>query len=236
MEKSTLGGRGSGQIRTMEAAAKSSLVTQLLDTVTSSFQGQDEGDEADQTPESPSRKKRRICATSTGSPRPQKTENRPPPPSSDYGDDDFDEFDDDTFMELEASINATQLDSAVKTPIQKAPPKADQRGHETNPIILDEFEDLDDDLFDGAENLVAAVESQHISQAQAQTPSPKPRLPTNTNLGQEPGDLDDEFGDAFGGDFDFEAVELAATQAVQQSNNQSTEVRREASDEITHTK
>lgn len=236
MEKSSLGGRGSGEIRSMEAAAKSSLVTQLLDTVTSSFHGQSQGVGVDQGLESPSPKKRRLCATSTGSPRPQKTEKGPPQYSSDYGDDEFDEFDDDTLMELEASINATQLDAAVKTPVQKPPAETDRKGRESNPIILDEFDDLDDDLFDGAENLVAAVESQHISQAHAYTPSPKPRMPATTKVNEEPGDLDDEFGDAFGGDFDFEAVELAATQAVQQSNNQPTEVRREASDEITHTK
>jgi DNA replication ATP-dependent helicase Dna2 len=131
--------------------------------------------------------------------------------SSDYGDDDFDEFDDDTIMQLEASINTTQLETNPQPEVAVA---------ENNPLCeiddetpekfdgkLDEFDDLDDDFFDEAEDLITA-DSQQVSQA-----------PATTKLD----DLDDEFGDAFGGDFDFEAVELAATQAAQ---NCSGDVRR----------
>lgn len=181
MERSTSGSLNSDK----EMEAKSSLVTALLDTVTSSINGNDQ---------SPSPKKRRICATSTGSPRPKA-------PASDYGDDDFDDFDDDTIMQLEASINATQLDKEEPElppqPLETAKdePEAEKPADTPDPDKLDEFDDLDDDIFDDAEDLLTSVE-------QAQTVTPV-----------DP-DPDDEFGDPFGGDFDFEAVELAATQAV----------------------
>jgi DNA replication ATP-dependent helicase Dna2 len=183
VERSTSGSLNSEK----EMEAKSSLVTALLDTVTSSINGNDQ---------SPSPKKRRICATSTGSPRPKA-------PASDYGDDDFDDFDDDTIMQLEASINATQLDHKEEPELppqlletEKDEPEAENPADTPDtPDKLDEFDDLDDDIFDDAEDLLTSVE-----QAQTLTPvDPDP---------------DDEFGDPFGGDFDFEAVELAATQAV----------------------
>lgn len=187
VERSTSGSLNSEK----EMEAKSSLVTALLDTVTSSINGNDQ---------SPSPKKRRICATSTGSPRPKA-------PASDYGDDDFDDFDDDTIMQLEATINATQLDKEEpELPPQPLEGKPEDEPAEkladtpvdnptATPDKLDEFDDLDDDIFDDAEDLLTSVE-------QAQTVTPVDNDP------------DDEFGDPFGGDFDFEAVELAATQAV----------------------
>lgn len=224
LDKSSLGARGSGDIRTMEAAAKSSLVTQLLDTVTSSFHGQSESDDADRTAESPSLKKRRISPPNTGSPCRKKSAKPLLLPSSDYGDDEFDEFDDDTLLELEASINATQVEPTINPSKEQDTLEPSKQGNQSNPIQLDEFEDLDDEIFDGAETLIAEVESQHISQAPAQTPTPKPRARPTAKVDNGPGDFDDDFGDAFGGDFDFEAVELAATQAVQQSNTKSAEV------------
>ncbi|RBQ80530.1 hypothetical protein FVER14953_20755 [Fusarium verticillioides] len=233
VERSTSGSRLSTEMEEMEAS-KSSMVNALLDTVTSSINGPSE--EPQDAPESPSPKKRRIYTTSSGSPRLSKTRARsqtpaedpaqqhvqvparapvqlphPEPASSDYGDDDFDEFDDDTIMQLEASINTTQLEANQQPEVVAA---------ENNPVTendkktperfggkLDEFDDLDDDFFDEAEDLITA-DSQQVSQAPATT---------------ELDDLDDEFGDAFGGDFDFEAVELAATQAAQ---NCSGDVRR----------
>ncbi|KAM0426761.1 hypothetical protein ACHAPT_008077 [Fusarium lateritium] len=170
VERSTSGSFNSEK----EMEAKSSLVTALLDTVTSSINGNDQ---------SPSPKKRRICATSTGSPRLKDG------PASDYGDDDFDDFDDDTIMQLEATINATQLEAKAEPPAPEPETRPDE---EPEAGKLDEFDDLDDDIFDDAEDLLTSVE-------QAQTTTVDP---------------DDEFGDPFGGDFDFEAVELAATQAV----------------------
>ncbi|KAH7167241.1 DNA replication factor Dna2-domain-containing protein [Fusarium sp. MPI-SDFR-AT-0072] len=203
VERSTSGSRLSTEMEEMEAS-KSSMVNALLDTVTSSINGPSE--EPQDAPESPSPKKRRIYTTSTRSP----VQLPPPEPaSSDYGDDDFDEFDDDTIMQLEASINTTQLETnpqpevavAENNPLceidDKTPEKFDGK--------LDEFDDLDDDFFNEAEDLITG-DSQQVSQA-----------PARTKLD----DLDDEFGDAFGGDFDFEAVELAATQAAQNCSGDS---------------
>ncbi|KAM5348737.1 hypothetical protein ACJ41O_008560 [Fusarium nematophilum] len=205
VERPTSGSRLSGEKEDLEAS-KSSLVTALLDTVTSSINGQIE--DADQLMESPSPKKRRICATSSGSPRRLKLQPQPQvqpqgSDSSDYGDDDFDDFDDDTMMQLEASINATQLETANPQPdVTHLDQQKDQKS------VVDEFDDLDDDIFDEAEDLITSVESQQISQPANTTPQPQA-------IEADLGDLDDEFGDAFGADFDFEAVELAATQATQ---------------------
>lgn len=218
-------------------ASKSSMVTALLDTVTSSIHGQSE--EAQDAPESPSPKKRRIYTTSSGSPRQLKTQSRPTPQmkppaqpplqrpaqspartkapepaSSDYGDDEFDEFDDDTILQLEASITTTQLE---------ADPQPDLTGTENaqpdefDDKLLEEFGDLDDDIFDEAEELITA-NSQQLPQAPLST---------------KPDDLDEDFGDAFEGDFDFEAVELAATQAAQ---NCSGDVRRRTQEDPQHAK
>ncbi|KAJ4012936.1 DNA replication endonuclease-helicase Dna2 [Fusarium irregulare] len=222
VERSTSASRLSFEKEEMEAS-KSSMVTALLDTVTSSINGQSE--EPQDTPESPSPKKRRIGATSSGSPvqlkpqprpqpqiqppaqapmqdliRPLAATKAPEPALSDYGDDDFDEFDDDTILQLEASMTATQSEigprpeTAATTTTTKStlPDEFDDK-------LLDEFEDLDEDIFDEAEELIT-TNSQSVPQA-----------PGTTKVD----DLDEDFGDAFEGDFDFEAVELAATQAAQ---------------------
>ncbi|KAF4455543.1 DNA replication ATP-dependent helicase Dna2 [Fusarium austroafricanum] len=231
VERSTSGSRLSSEMEEMEAS-KTSMVTALLDTVTSSINGPSE--EPQDAPESPSPKKRRIYTTSSGSPRQLKFQPRPQPPvqlpaqpplqpptrppaqlkapepaSSDYGDDEFDEFDDDTIMQLEASINATQLEanlqSEVALPESKPPDPIGEMLPDKFDDKLDEFDDLDDDFFDDAEDVITA-DSQQV---------PQVPLPTKTD------DLDDEFGDAFGGDFDFEAVELAATQAAQNCSGDS---------------
>lgn len=202
VERSTSGSR-SGEKEDPEAASKSSLVTALLDTVTSSINEQSAGSR-DELPESPSPKKRRICATSSGSPRQKKVQL---PESSDYGDDDLDDFDDDTLMQLEASISATQLGAQVDQ--EKTIP---QESKKEVPQVSDEFDDLDDDIFDEAENLIASAESRHTSQVVGGNRTPQ--KPTTAPVGAGE---DDEFEDAFEGDFDFEAVELAATQAVKQS-------------------
>jgi DNA replication ATP-dependent helicase Dna2 len=71
----------------------------------------------------------------------------------------------------------------------------------------DEFNEFDDDVFDGAEDLVAQVEAKHASQSQFQ--GQQHGKPAN-NWGA---DDDDAYGDDFD-DIDFDAVELAATQTA----------------------
>lgn len=146
----------------------------------------------------------------------------PEPASSDYGDDEFDEFDDDTILQLEASITTTQLEADPQpdltgTENAQLDEFDDKISDEFDDKLLEEFGDLDDDIFDEAEELITA-NSQQLPQA---APSTKPD------------DLDEDFGDAFEGDFDFEAVELAATQAAQ---NCSGDVRRRTQEDPQHAK
>lgn len=118
--------------------------------------------------------------------------------SSDYGDD---EFDDETLLELDASI----LVQGDESTLVVSPEESDQQAQPVQKAADDDFGEFDDDFFDGAEDLVAEVEAKHASQ--------------NPLLGQQPtapakawvGD-DDGFGDDFD-DVDFDAVEMAATQA-----------------------
>ncbi|KAI5467738.1 hypothetical protein BGZ63DRAFT_35040 [Mariannaea sp. PMI_226] len=215
VERSASGGRANGDREDTDAASKSSLVTALLDTVTSSINGQRDDEASDSMAESPSPKKRRVGPTASGSPQPLKSQPTTKA-TSDYGDDDFDELNDDDMLELEASINATQLETPLG---QRSTAKVELReeGEEdVKPAIADEFDDLDDDIFDEAEDLVVKVESQHTSQPPAKSLTPRGSRNAAKIGGTE--DLDDEFGDAFGGDFDFDAVELAATQAVKQNH------------------
>lgn len=122
--------------------------------------------------------------------------------SSDYGDDDFD---DDTLMELDAVLNIFQgpEPTAVSVP-ENAPVVSVPAAAEED---FDEF-DVDDDFFDGAEDLLAEVEAKHLSQV----PKQQNVEPVQIEARPQQADLDDEFGDDFGEDFDPEAVELAATQ------------------------
>ncbi|KAL2133720.1 hypothetical protein VTI74DRAFT_1846 [Chaetomium olivicolor] len=118
--------------------------------------------------------------------------------SSDYGDDDFD---DETLLELDASILGQGDDSTLVV----SPQDSNQQIGPVQKVGDDEFGDLDDDFFDGAEDLVAEVEAKHMSQHALQGQ----RHDSAANVLE--GD-DDEFGDL--GDIDFDAVELAATQAA----------------------
>ncbi|KAK4099418.1 DNA replication factor Dna2 [Parathielavia hyrcaniae] len=119
--------------------------------------------------------------------------------SSDYGDD---EFDDETLMELDASILGQADDSIVVVSSEES----NQQGPTVRKGVDDEFNDFDDDLFDGAENLVAQVETKHTSQRSW------PAQPHNSTA-MAGGADDDVYGDDFD-DVDFDAVELAATQAT----------------------
>jgi DNA replication ATP-dependent helicase Dna2 len=138
---------------------------------------------------------------------------------SDYGVDDFgdDDFDEDTLMELDAIVNQpghadTSLVAAEEPPPAVAAPCASKAVVDDE---FDEFGDLDDDLFDGAEDLVVEVESKFASQAAIQGKQQN-ALP-QTNMGEEE---DDPYGlgDDFGDDLDFEAIELAATQSASRAS------------------
>ncbi|POR34455.1 DNA replication ATP-dependent helicase/nuclease DNA2 [Tolypocladium paradoxum] len=207
IDRSKPGSQGSGGQRELEAASKSSLVTALLDTATSSFNDECPDDTRDQDTDSPSPKKRRLCPTNTCSPC-RAAGGDVDPPASDYGDDDFD---DDTFMELEANLNDVTPGNA---PTAVNPGTARQGPNETKreqPVTANEFEDLDDAIFDDAEGLPSNLQPITPKNIAAAT-TPKAQR-TRSIIQGSPGD---EFGGDFDGDIDFDAVELAATQSVQQ--------------------
>jgi DNA replication ATP-dependent helicase Dna2 len=136
---------------------------------------------------------------------------------SDYGDDDFD---DDTLLELDASILGQGDDPTLVVSSEGSDQQANALGDDRklspvapNPVD-DEFGDLDDDFLDGAEDLVAEVEARHMSQ-NTQDPFQGQRHDRSAiTCGGQGYDDDDAYGDDFDDDIDFDAVERAATQAA----------------------
>ncbi|KAK0707486.1 hypothetical protein B0H67DRAFT_313340 [Lasiosphaeris hirsuta] len=130
---------------------------------------------------------------------------------SDYGDDDFD---DETFMELDATINLGQGDDTtlitIEGPAPAPPAPSVSKGIEDEfGDLEDVFGDLDDDLFEGAEDLMAGIKQKQPAQV-PQPPIQGQRDGPHDNVVDE----DDPYGDDFGDDFDLEAIELAATQSA----------------------
>ncbi|KLU86599.1 DNA replication ATP-dependent helicase dna2, partial [Magnaporthiopsis poae ATCC 64411] len=253
--------------------SKSSLVSDLLETVTGELEKSNASQHREMMQRSPSPQKRRASPM-----RQQPTEGADVPifklpanqpssssdtalgdedlrkaadQSSDYGDDDFD---DDTLLELDATLGSAQ---ATMPPPEPAPrpepvPPAIQGLKQSLDVSAgfgddDDFDDLDDDLFNAAETLMTRIESRPPSQYPPQNPSihggPRPIQTTNTNAqrtshaggknnrtsgghgsggggggggGVADEDGEDAYGDDFDGDFDFDAVELAATQSARQ--------------------
>lgn len=215
VERSKSGSQSSSQQREMEAASKSSLVTALLDTVTSSIHEPSPGRTQEQLMRSPSPKKRRLSPKQLETPCRARSIAKPSSPSSDYGDDDFD---DDAFMELEASLQVT---STTNTPLPDGsdPGMLDQREHQLQhgraTDLPDGFDDFEDDhTFDKA-----------VPPPNAGLGITTPKKQTDARAAKPQGSPGDEFGDDFDGDIDFDAVELAATQSVQQLEAPSESVR-----------
>ncbi|ERS97869.1 hypothetical protein HMPREF1624_06040 [Sporothrix schenckii ATCC 58251] len=162
---------------------------------------------------------------------------------SDYGDDVFDDFDD-------LDDNLFDDDMLAEIDASLAPPKRSDT--ETNVVAArmadagaeDEFGDLGDGLDDDVFTAVTAAENSTTKKNQQQQPidltSSIPRADdtVDTNAAYtkpapaaapaaQPGvaDMEDMFGgDDFGEDFDFEAAELAATQAASRAGPASTAV------------
>lgn len=214
--------------------SKTSMVTALLETVNSEINKSDEMEEEDSGMASPSIKMRRPPAKPAASPTPAAPPNileseisaprRDPEveqdaqggntPSSDYGDDDFD---DDTMLELNASLLSGQVEAgsftAAEHAIATGTVKNQGQTHDTSFVdeFEDEFDDLDDDVLAAAErDMFKVALPEQASKAAPTTTTNAVHLDGGTN------DSDDTYEDEFGGDFDFEAVELAATQSVSQ--------------------
>lgn len=208
LEKSKSGSQLSKGQRDLEAASKSSLVSALLSTVTSSIQ-EENSDDNRQSIELPSSEKKTKHVPVTTSPAyiPCKANGKEATgDSSDYGDD---EFDDDALMELE-------LHATTNPATQETPSKRNQAKPAVAPATeakADEFDDdLDDGLFDNAD---IDQLSQNPQAAEARRSND-----VNTTTREKPVqlavELEDEFDDDFAADIDFEAVELAATQSIKQ--------------------
>ncbi|CAI4219897.1 unnamed protein product [Parascedosporium putredinis] len=212
--------------------SKYSLVTSLLDSVTSSMQEAPQNQ--DQSPlhlregqanptrhDSPSPQPKQLSASAGG-------HTQLPTADNDYDDDDFD---DDMLMEIDASIESAGISASHTTPKQaaRAPSRSPRKSprKQTNPPktpaaanILDDQEDgndddddyglddIDDDVFVLAEQAVVkepvpVVEVDLVSQW-GHAPAPEKSVVVEEDL------LDDDLGD----DDDWNAVELAATQAA----------------------
>lgn len=221
-------------------SSKFSMVTALLETVNSEISRSDEMEEADLDPESPSIRERRSPTKPAASPTaapgqdlPEAEVNAVPStdpnlaqavkgassPSTDYGDDDFDE---DTILELDASVRLSgQVEAGSFTTAERILATGTVMDHvqKEKTILEDEFEDEFDDLDD--DTLLAAVEDVFRPAPPTQTSRAAPtknhnvvHLDGGTNDSEDT--YEDDFGEDFGEDFDFEAVELAATQSLKQ--------------------
>jgi DNA replication ATP-dependent helicase Dna2 len=204
IEKSRSAGHVSNSQRELEAASKSSLVSALLDSVTSSIH------EASPRQQTPLSRPASRAPAQKPTPVPAPIQQKPEPvastgPSSDYGDDDFDDFDDDTFMELEAAISTP---SALQPNRQKTENDFGQQllniQKRRPPGSSEEFGDLDETIFEGAETLTTALPKSDGA------PILKPEVPAVSG----PTFSDDEFGDDFDADMDLDAIEFAATQTL----------------------
>ena len=216
IEKSKSGSQTSGEQKDLEAASKSSLVTALLDTVTSSIQDRSpDGATPPRGRHSQSPTKSGQHASKIDSVSQDQRVVTPDSISSDYGDEDFDE---DTFMQLEAALDTHPATAVIGANSTLSASKCSEPAKHP-PTTTDEFDYLHDDVFDEAESFGPRATSN------AQTGA----IPSNpaTNGAESCiyiDDGDDEFGDDLIGDVELEAMELAATQAEKENRHASTNV------------
>ncbi|RYP10201.1 hypothetical protein DL764_000822 [Monosporascus ibericus] len=232
-------------------ASKSSMVNALLKSVTGEINRSKAVQVRHEALKSPSPKKRRRHPTPPASSSPSRHSSPAKPilplfdemnqektgqghrsltatNASDYEDDDLD---DDTIMQLDASL-VTPRDEAddggtVLLPPGPRPPPPDtgQDGGQAMPeeelgSFDDEFADLDDDVFAAAEDLLTQIDSNCTSTKDGDVLSQPTSVPQHNEVGIDSEHFaEDMYGDDFGGDFDFEAAEIAATQSAKQSGS-----------------
>lgn len=207
----------SGPAQSNKETTKLSMVTALLQTVNGEINKTEELEEEDVELESPLTRKQRSPmkptvstnrpATGAGSTFVSQLRD-PRATTSDYDDDDFD--DDTIWEELDTSLLSGQVQAESCPPANNIIPPKKVASSGQGDLSEDDFDDLDDDVLAAAEELIAEGR-------------PKQTLPTNpdnaaTTVHLDGGteEADDVYGDDFGGDFDFAAAELAATQSVGQ--------------------
>lgn len=201
----------SDEQREMEAASKSSLVTALLENATSSFQEQspDERSFDQRMDHSPSPQKRSAPIPESCTP-PREKNKMTIDNVSDYGDDDFD---DDTFMELEAKMTVAETNATFGS-LEHEARHTQQTADATKHVPVEILDDTDDELLDK----LAKISETSVAANKRDSPSKLTRRGTDTRQPQMVSlDSDDEFGD-LDEDFDLEAVELAMTQSLQQAS------------------
>lgn len=206
IEKSNSNGSRNSQ-QEMEAASKSSLVTQLLDSVNSSMHERSPSEPVEGTTDprpafSPPTKNNAPLEESTPCRPP--AQSKPAGPESDYGDDDFDDLDlDEDLMELEACINGTQQ-------MEVSEPTTTKNSTED----LNRLAELDTALVTSQGTLTGPTSQRNSPKRHKDTTAlaEKDVLEDLDTIDEDFGDLDDE-------DIDFDAVELAATQSVQKGQD-----------------
>ncbi|KAI2636759.1 hypothetical protein GGS21DRAFT_46546 [Xylaria nigripes] len=217
----------------LHSNAKSSMVNALLESVTGELNRSKAVRTHLDALKSPSPPKKRYNPADhlSGSPNPRSSSSKSMPyqmpeaagaseevdtadKSSDYGDDDFD---DDALINLEVDISLTSKQDPRPTQPQ-TPVSQRTKGHNiTAPGVYtleEEYADLDDDLLAAAGDLLTQIDSAGSTCLPA--PTVQVPIPVNaTSQAPDSGGLaEDTYEDDFGGDFDFEAAELAATQSV----------------------
>ena len=182
---------------------KTIIVSEVLDSVNGEIQGSaTRHPPLSPSPRKPIATRRRLSSPkANGSESPPQTGSDPfaytpgvvtaPPPSSDYGDADLNDED---LMELDPTLVAVEPASVTGN----APPGD----------CDDEFEDLDDNLFD--EIYISLVDRATL------------RSETRTNHEKTVPNKEDDYGDDdFGDDFDLNAMDMLATRAAAESSTAS---------------
>jgi DNA replication ATP-dependent helicase Dna2 len=208
VERTKSGLQSSGEQRQLEAASKSSLVTALLDTVTSSMHGLSQEEADEEMSKSPSPEKRS---------RPNRMQ-----PNIGYEKGA-------TFSTVESRSDKRSEQARDEKP--RAVSSYTTRQPQAKPTSMtagDEFDDLDDSVFDDLDDdlldCVVASATQSMKERPETPKAQAPRIPppsTSVNTSVDLDMLDDDFDDDFGGDIDLEAIEMAAMQSFKQSSGRS---------------
>lgn len=132
--------------------------------------------------------------------------------SSDYGGDDFDE---DTLLELDATVYTIPDEEQTKDRAADDVVMLNEENKDAASMDED-FGDFDDDLLDAAEDIMIKAASQHTFNAGNTGQDLDSSLKQHADIPTK--EEDDPYSDDLG-DFDFDAAELAATQAASHTSS-----------------
>ena len=154
---------------------------------------------------------------------------------SDYGDFDDDDLDDASLFEVlsaQPQVLAINHPHTAKSKRSQDPPRRQPSPEPQRPAVVDarkspqkqaiskgdEFDDSDDDLFVGLEDMLATFDAKAPMKRVAHVTNGLSLMMSQTNT-VLPSDSDDEFDGGGLDNSDFEVAERAATQSVQQTYN-----------------